>query len=243
SVDQKFCSATPTTDLLQIALQLTFTNVSESKIILYRGSNVIVRTRVSRTLDDASIGKYELDSSTTVIQTEPDMKMIGAPKPGDAFAIIPPDGVLKTTASVSLEVSRSSKSPSFALSPGPHILQIVVSTWPRWFDSPDAVAARWRSSGSLWTNELVSQYATIYVDEHRSIETCAKYAKLFSRAKSDANAVDPSTGITALMAAIEIQDIDLFNDLLLRRADVNATAPGGMTALLVAAGTDGGFLR
>ena len=76
-----------------------------------------------------------------------------------------------------------------------------------------------------------------------SIETLKAVQQLFSRARSDPNANEAESGITALMAAIEAQEMDIFNDLLARGADVNAAARGGMTALVVAASTEGIFLK
>jgi len=241
--DRKYCSATTDTDVLHLDIQLTFTNVSRSNIILFRGSNVVVRTLVSRTLEDASAGKQELESAATVIRSGPATKIIQAKRPGDAFTILPPGGIFQTNASVSLEVSRTAEAPTHALRAGPHILQLVVSTWPRGFETPNQVAARWLDSGVLWHRPLASEYIPILVDDHHPVEECAKYARLLAAATSDPNAVEPETGITALMAAIDVQDIDVFNSLLARGADVNAAAPGGMTPLFVAAGTDGAYLK
>lgn len=239
----KYCVATEDTDILHAETLLRFTNVSGRRIILFRGSNLVVRTLVSKSLEEAAAGKPELDAMGTYVTSESSAKGIYGKKPGDAFITLSPGGTFETSTSVSFEVSRTDEAPRFAIRPGSHLLQVVVSTWPQSGESPANVAARWADSGFLRYTPIKSEPAVFRVDNDRSVVDCSKYAELLSAAISEPDAVEPETGVTALMAAIERNDVDLFNSLLARGANVNAAAPGGMTALLVAAGTESLYVK
>jgi FOG: Ankyrin repeat len=240
---QQYCAAFEDTDMLHTRLLLTFTNVSSQPLILSRGSKLIFRTLVSKNLEDAAAGKHELDAVATLIISAPLHPPTYGKTPSDAFAILPPGGTFETTTFVSLEVSRTDEAPSHAIRPGLHVLQIVVSTWTQSAEQATELATRWAKSGRLWHTAITSEPVVVRVDSERSVEDCSKYAGLLAAAQQDPNAVEAETGLTALMAAIDLNDSDLFDNLLARGANVNAAAPGGMTALFLAAGRESIYVK
>jgi len=240
---QKYCAADEDMDTLHTRLLLTFTNVSSHPLILSRGSNQIFRTLVSKSMEDAAAGKRELDAVATWITSDSPNPPTYGKTPGDAFIILPPGGTFETNTFVSLAVSRSDEAPPGAMRPGLHVLQIVVSTWSQSAERAKELAARWAKSGRLWHTAITSEPVVVQVDRERSVEDCSKYAGLFVAARQDPNTVEAETGITALIAAIDQDDRDLFDNLLARGANVNAAAPGGMTALFLAAGRESIYVK
>ncbi|MFY9570776.1 MAG: ankyrin repeat domain-containing protein, partial [Blastocatellia bacterium] len=230
-------------DMLHAQVLLTFTNVSAHPLILYRGSNLVVQTLVSKNVEEAAAGKYELEAVATWMTSGPPTPRKYGKTPDDTFTILPPGAKFETNTSVGFAVSRTDEAPPDMIRSGMHVLQVVVGTWPESAESAKELAGRWASSGSLWHTQIKSEPVVVQVDSERSVEGCSKYAGLQAAAIQDPNAVEAETGITALMAAIEINDTDLFDSLLARGANVNATAPGGMVALFVAAGSESTYVK
>src|SRR5262245_33308299 len=61
---------------LRLKLRLTFTNISDQPIILYRLSRNIVYTRVSKTIEDLQAKRFEQDSSSDVISSSDNSEAI-----------------------------------------------------------------------------------------------------------------------------------------------------------------------
>jgi len=239
---QKYCAAYEDMDMLHAEVLLTFTNISNHPLILYRGSNLVVRTLVSKSVEEAAAGKHELDAVPTWITSGPSKPREYGKTPDNDFTILPPGGTFETNTVVGFAVSRSDEAPSHMIRSGMHVLEVVVSTWPESAARAKELAARWANSGSLWYTSIRSEPVVVRVDSSRSVEDCSKYAALLEAAKQDPNAVEKETGITALMAAIELNDTDLFSSLIERGARVDAQAPGGMTALILASGSESAYV-
>jgi len=237
-LSQKYCATYDDSDMLHAQVLLTFTNVSSHPLILYRGSNLVVHTLVSKSVEEAATGKHELDAAATWMTSGPPTPRKYGKTPDDAFTILPPGGTFATNTIVGFAVSRIDEAPPHMISSGMHVLQVAVRTWPESTERAKELAARWTSSGSLWYTTIRSEPVVLRVDSERSAEDCSKYAGLLEAAKQDPNAVEAETGITALMAAIDLNDTDLFSSLIAKGARVDARAPGGMTALIVASASE-----
>lgn len=242
-LDEEYCTATDDTDTLRAEVLLTFRNISSHDIILFKGSNLVVRTLVSRSLQDVSAGRRELEAVATYLQSGSSTMQPTDQPAGDIFTILPPHGIFETKTSVSFEVSRTEAAPPHAIRPGLHVLQIDVSTWPQAAKNRTQLAALWAHSGTLWYTAIRSEPLLLRVDADRPRQFCSKYARLLEAARRDPNAIEEGTGITALMAAIEQNDLDLFNELISRGANVNAAAQGGITALVLAASREGEYVQ
>jgi ankyrin repeat protein len=242
-LDQKYCAAYEDMDMLHAQVRLTFTNLSSHPLILYRGSSLVAHTQVSKSAEEAASGKHELDAEATWIMSGPSTPRKYGKTPDDAFTILPSGGTFATNAIVGFAVARTDEAPPHMIRPGMHVLQVVVRTWPESAERAKELAARWAASGRLWYTTIRSEPVVLQVGSERSVEECSKYAGLLEAAKHDPNAADPESGITALMAAIENNDLELFDNLLERGANVNATAPGGFSALILAAGRQPVYLK
>lgn len=240
---QKYCAAYEDMDMLHAQVLLTFTNVSSHPLILYRGSNLVSHTLVSKSMEEAASGKHELDAAATWMMSGTSTPPKYGKTPDDAFTILPPGGTFATHTIVGFAVSRTDDAPPHMIRSGTHVLQVVVSTWPESAERARELVTRWASSGSLWHTAIRSEPVVLQIDSQRSVEDCSKYAGLLEAAKQDPNAVEAETGITALMASIELNDADLFSSLIARGAKVDAQAPGGMTALILAAGSESLYVR
>lgn len=172
-VSQKYCDGDAEVDVLQMRLQLCYTNVGKQRLIFYKNGNLILRQMVSRNLRAATAGQYELDGSITTL-TSDDLKDVEEPVPGTAFVILQPGDTYKTKADIAIAVADTNlKQITGTLTAGDYLLQVTVGTWPELRSLGDKLHKRWRGSGFLWLDPITSTPMPFKVNKKRSAVTCS----------------------------------------------------------------------
>src|SRR5689334_15153206 len=154
---------------LRFSLRLSFANQGEGAVILDRRSAVISKYMVSRTLEDATEKKYEIEVPRLVGLEAAGMTLDSAPDESQ-FIILKPREVYSLDRTFNFQILGDADSRSFRV--GQNVLQIVVLTWyyPRasnveWRD-------RWRAKGYLWSDPLTSTGMPFTVEMKPTLVNC-----------------------------------------------------------------------
>ena len=136
---------------LRFGLRLNFANKGKSAVILDKRSAVIAKYMVSRSLEDVTRKKYEIEVprlvglDSTTLDSDPDESQFVTLKPGEVYS-------LDETFNMYVRFDAGSGS----LRVGRNILQIVVLTWYYPRASNIEWRNRWRDRGYLWTDSIAS---------------------------------------------------------------------------------------
>jgi hypothetical protein len=174
-LEKKFCIFELTDEgvgALRLKLRLTFTNVSDQPIILYRLSRNIVYTRVSKTIEDLQTKRFEQDSSSDVILSSENSEAINESSPSKSFVILQKGKSFKSEGEADVFVSYKNEKKPGAVPEGSHVLQIWVSTWESMRTKPEEVRERWKSKGLLWFYDLPSEPMPFSFDRPKRFENC-----------------------------------------------------------------------
>lgn len=120
---EQYCrTSDPEIDVLLLELQLRFTAVGTTPVILLRKSTIVPCVMIARAANDLDERKFEAHWCSDVVITRDGVLPIGT-KPDESFVVIPPGGHYDTTAEISVLVSQGApltESPR-ALGPGEHV--------------------------------------------------------------------------------------------------------------------------
>ena len=170
---QSYCRE-PRSDEIHVILrlQLTFTDIGEEPVILYRMCGLSRESR-SATLADAEAGRYEEDwhLSYAPFFYLKLIKGYEAFPPQDYFVILRPNESYFLNSSVSFSFCTPARAHCPSLS-GEQYLRARYSTWK---ESPEVLArARktWRPFGYLWDSDLTTEPVAFTVTEPPVIPEC-----------------------------------------------------------------------
>jgi hypothetical protein len=168
--EQRYCeSGYPDMAQVSMSLELTYTNVGEGPVILYKGSNLAHFIRVSLNEQNARDKKYELDqhvgwvSSVEPIQAEDS-------EPGSEFAVLFPGESYKAKTDILFPVGLG-RSDQF-LKPGKYVMQIVVEAWRGENGRLGRLRDKWEKSGFLWGSPVESEPMPIEVEKEPKVVQC-----------------------------------------------------------------------
>lgn len=120
---EQYCrTSDPELDVLLLELQLRFTAVGTTPVILLRSSNIVPCVMIARSANDLDERKFEAHWCSDVVITRDGVLPVGT-KPDASFVVIPPGCHYDTTAEISVLVSQSAplrESPR-ALGPAEHV--------------------------------------------------------------------------------------------------------------------------
>lgn len=174
-LEKRFCTFELTDEgvgSLRLKLRLTFTNISDQPIILYRLSRNIVYTRVSKTIEDLQAKRFEQDSSSDVISSSDNSEAINESSPSKSFVILQKGNSLKSEGAADVFVSYKNEKKLGAVPEGSHVLQIWVSAWESMKTEPEEVRERWKSKGLLWFYDLPSVPMPFSFERPKKFENC-----------------------------------------------------------------------
>ena len=171
-IQQEYCPGDAELDRIRLKLRLRFTNSGSDNVILYKGSNVVIRIMVSRDVDSAQSHVYEVDGSLTTLYAG-DPKINVTTLPNKLFVILRPTEFFETTRELSVFVVRDDvRRITGAILSGDHVLQIQVLTWPDSVKPAEKLRADWQDKGLLWYDALVSAPVKLHVPKTRTIKQC-----------------------------------------------------------------------
>jgi hypothetical protein len=171
-VSQKHCAGDAELDALHLGLRLVYTNTGRFPIVLYKGSDLVSRVVVSRTLEDVSAGRFEVNATLTSGADGGELDF-ECSRHDEAFVVLQPGETYRTDTEVTIFAVRNDvRDVTGAIKSGDHFLQIEVPTWPGSKERAAKLSTCWGRRGVLWSAPLTSMPMPLRVDNNRYIEEC-----------------------------------------------------------------------
>lgn len=141
-------------NILQVRVRLRYENAGTERLILYRGKNFFYQSRIR----GASGGKpYEVVVLNSRYN-DAEREAVNGSRPGGAFVILSPGATYETEVVVGVGVARGeAERGTNSILPGEHTLQIVASTWYESRKLAEELRTRWRGSGLLWFDPVMTE--------------------------------------------------------------------------------------
>ena len=169
-LEQSYCSIGRDTSL-QLKLKLRYTNLSDQRLIVYNGHDLFFQTKI-RAGDAPGTPSAEV-LLLNMRYFDEELERIDARSPGRVFAKLAPgasfERELMTGAGVADESAASSDT---TVRPGPHTLQLIVSTW---YQSPklaEKLKQQWQREGFLWSAPLYSVPLKLTIEKPATTSPC-----------------------------------------------------------------------
>ncbi|MEZ5421569.1 MAG: hypothetical protein R2682_00570 [Pyrinomonadaceae bacterium] len=171
-LNAEYCAGDRDLDSLRLNLRLTFMNLGNGPIILYKGSDLVSRITVARNVEDLTAKRFEINTSFTWI-TSATKDCFAGSKPGNCFVVLPPNASYETEATTGFFVVRDDdRQIDGAVSSGEHVLKIEVATWSGSDEIAQGLRERWREYGSLWYQPVISDPLPVKVEKLRKVNRC-----------------------------------------------------------------------
>lgn len=169
-VEQSYCSIDQKTSL-QLRLKLRYTNLGPQRLIVYNGHDFFFQTKIRPENSAATPASGVLLLNMRYFDEE--LEKIDARSPSRVFVKLAPGASFERELMTGVGVAENSASPSEnTVSPGTHILQLIVSTW---YQSPklaDKLRQQWQREGLLWSQPLYSVPLKLTIEKPRTISPC-----------------------------------------------------------------------
>jgi hypothetical protein len=169
-VEQSYCSIDQKTSL-QLRLKLRYTNLSSQRLIVYNGHDLFFQTKI-RPADPATTPKSEV-LLLNMRYFDEEFERIDAHSPGRVFVKLAPGASFERELMTGVGVADNSVAPSEnTAKPGPHILQLIVSTW---YQSPklaEKLRQQWQREGLLWSQPLYSVPLKLTIEKPTNAAPC-----------------------------------------------------------------------
>jgi hypothetical protein len=169
-LEQSYCSIGRDTSL-QLKLRLRYTNLSDQRVIVYNGHDLFFQTKI-RAADSPGTPAAEV-LLLNMRYFDEELERIDARSPGRVFAKLAPgasfERELMTGAGVADDAAASSDT---TVRPGPHMLQLIVSTW---YQSPklaEKLRQQWQREGFLWSQPLYSVPRKLTIERPATTSPC-----------------------------------------------------------------------
>lgn len=161
---------------LRLDLRLTYKNIGQQPIILYKGSNIAFRQMISASVQNAATNRYLSDISFMVDMTNlPTIS--GGANPDKNFVVIPSGETFGTTALrgaiVFLRRNGDDKDAG-GIDAGEYVLQVEVPTFPYPGSLESELRTRWKASGDLWGENVISRPMTFEVARDPKFVACER---------------------------------------------------------------------
>lgn len=154
------------TIMLLFKLELTYINVGQQPIILYKGSDLISYVRAARNQEELSAGKYEVDLSVTWVTSGsgdvPDTGRV----PDSRFVVLKPGASFKAAGETRIFDSNK------LLPAGEHVLQVIVSTWQGSREQAEKLRSKWAKRGYFWYGNAFSLPMLLTVEDNPKLKGC-----------------------------------------------------------------------
>ena len=174
-VGQRFCPGDMDLSLLHLDLLLSFTNVGDEKVILYKKIGTAGQITVRRDLEAEKESKHEWQSTPLYIyEDEVDEPPLGS-KPDDRLVIVSPGEIFRVkTNDVIVSVLREGRTAEgWGVRPGTYYLTILVNTWPPAIDL-GKLRRDWQEFGILFSEAVESNQLKFTIPEVYRISKCVR---------------------------------------------------------------------
>jgi hypothetical protein len=159
-LSQTYCHVDDDSFSVLLNVQVRFTNVSNQPVILSRRIENAETARVATSNTAGELGQFESAPQTDrfVKENLPNPPVDGPPNP-EYFIILAPGQSYDTKISAAVPATRESKAQHGLLSPGEHVLQLAVSTWPYYgFEDGGGLRRKWAQFGDLQVGLIYTSF-------------------------------------------------------------------------------------
>jgi len=168
----EYCVGDRDLDGLRLKFRLTYTNLGNGPVILSKGSDLVSRITVARSVEDLTAKRFELNSSFAWI-TSATRDCFAGSAPSDCFVVLPPNASYETEATTGFFVVRDDgRDIAGAVRSGDHVLKIEIPTWRGSEQDAQELSDRWREYGSLWYAPVHSDPISVTVAKARKVNRC-----------------------------------------------------------------------
>jgi hypothetical protein len=102
-----------------------------------------------------------------------EFERIDARSPGRVFAKLAPGAAFERELMTGVGVADNSAAPSATtVRPGPHVLQLIVSTWYQSLKLAEKLRQQWQREGLLWSQPLYSVPLKLTIDKPATSSPC-----------------------------------------------------------------------
>lgn len=169
-IGRRFCSGDAEVAVLQARLKLQYTNNGQQPVILSKNSVEVSSLIISRTVADAIAGNREMTLDFHIVSAE-DPRI--APRNYDAeFVVISAGESYYAETMAPVVFTLSSKAVAGAVPPGPHVLQVQISTFPSVGKLREYGEQLARQKEYSWRDYVVSVPMTFAIEPTLKLETC-----------------------------------------------------------------------
>lgn len=169
-IEQSYCSIDQKISL-RLRLKLRYTNVGSQRLIVYNGHDLFFQTRIRSAQASGALVPEVLLLNMRYFDEE--FERIDARSPGRVFVKLAPGAAFERELITGVGVADNSAAVSdTTVRPGPHILQLIVSTW---YQSPklaDKLRQQWQREGLLWSQPLYSVPLRLMIDKPSTTPPC-----------------------------------------------------------------------
>ena len=169
-IEQTYCSVDEKVSL-QVRLKLRYTNLSSQRLVVYNGHDLFFQTKIRPDETPATPASGVLLLNMRYFDEE--FERIDASSPGRVFVKLVPGASFERELITGVGVIDKSAAPSeTTVKPGPHILQLIVSTW---YQSPklaEKLRQRWQREGFLWSQPLYSVPLKLIIEKPPTTVPC-----------------------------------------------------------------------
>lgn len=170
-LEQSYCSANADAITLRLKIRLRYTNVSSQPVILYKGHDLFFQTKI-RSEADAAKQSYQVHLLNMHYFDE-EFERIEARSPSKVFVTRGQNQSFERELIVGIGVTDHAKErTSNSVHPGPHALQLIVSTW---YQSPklaEELRQKWQRKGYLWSQPLSSVPIKVDIQKPNAAPAC-----------------------------------------------------------------------
>jgi hypothetical protein len=170
-VSQSYCAVNENSASLELKLRLSFRNVGNQKLILYKGHDLFYQTKIRSAPGNPS-GSYEV----WVVNSryfDQEVEAIDQTSPSKVFTTLSPGAVYATEILIGVGVvnERVDRGDSFIRS-GDHTLQLIASTWYQSRAMAQKLRQAWQRKGLLWSDPLDSRPIHFLAQRPRLLVAC-----------------------------------------------------------------------
>lgn len=170
-VSENYCAATSDSASLEIGLKLRYRNISNQKIILYKGHDLFYQTRI-RSAPGNAAGPYEVWAvNSRYFDEEPEP--IDQTSPSKVFLGLTPGAVYEREIMIGVGVVNDKvERGDSSIRAGDHTLQLIVSTWYKSRSLAQKLRQEWQGKGLLWSEPLFSTPLSFAAQRPRLLAPC-----------------------------------------------------------------------
>lgn len=160
--------------LADLDLRLSFRNVGQQPLILYKGSTVVYRQMFSASVQEAARHQYLHEGRFSIFPGDPP-QIARNTTPDKNFVVLRPGAVFEThvvSGAIVLVKRTDEEAMDPAFGTGEYVMQIVINTFPYSDELATDLRKLWKTSGELWVDDVTSKPMAVKIEKDRRFVNC-----------------------------------------------------------------------